>query len=208
QYSYPADADQQIYILNRQHSGRRPKWLLCDSFTDWADTMMLDEGWSPDIVIGRAPKEERFAGHLIPCTSTLYNWIDWGIMKTKNMDIFEKVSRKPRDDSPKHRENRRVFGPSIEERPEEVELRNVFGHWEIDILIGVRDKDDPVLLTLVERKTRFEMIIKIGKQNQPKVDQAMHKLYKQLGHYAEKLFKTITSDNNLNLLVFMSYSNI
>jgi len=49
-------------------------------------------------------------------------------MRTKNIDLLEKVSRKPRNDSPIHRENRRVLGPSIEARPEEVASRKIFGH--------------------------------------------------------------------------------
>lgn len=73
--------------------------------------------------------------------------------------MLEKVSRKLRNDSTTHRENRCVLGPSIEERPEEVASRKVFGHWEIDTLIGAKAKDVPVLLTLVERKTHFEIII-------------------------------------------------
>ncbi len=53
-------------------------------------------------------------------------------MKTKNIDLLEKVSRKPKNDSPTHHENRRVLGPSIEKRPEEVESQNIFWHWEFD----------------------------------------------------------------------------
>lgn len=195
QYTYSADADYQIYLRNRQRSGRRPKWLSCDSFIEWADDMMLKHHWSPDVIIGRAIREKMFPNELIPCTSTLYRWIDRGIMKTKNIDLLEKVSRKPRSDSPTHRENRRVLGPSIEERSEEVDSRKTFGHWEIDTLIGARDKDDSVLLTLVERKTRFEIMLKIDRQDQSNVDAAMHQIYDQLGDHAEKLFKTITSDN-------------
>src|SRR5699024_5553599 len=195
QYSYSAEADHQAYIRNRQNSGRRPKWLSCDSFTNWADDKMLKKGWSPDMVIGRATKENIFTSDLIPCTSTLYHWIHRGIMRTKNIDLLEKVSRKPRNDSPAHRENRRVLGQSIKERPEEVESRKHFGHWEIDTLLGARAKNDPVLLTLVERKTRFEIMLKIDQQDQPKVDQAMKGLYEQLGDQAENIFKTITSDN-------------
>lgn len=66
---------------------------------------------------------------------------------------------------------------------------------EIDTLLGARAKDDPVLLTLVERKTRFEIMLKIDQQDQANVDQAMNGLYEQLGDQAEELFKTITSDN-------------
>src|SRR5690625_4713891 len=128
------------------------------------------------MVTGRAIKEALFASVLIPSTSTLYHWIDRGIMQTINIDLLEKVSRKPRNDSPKSRENRRVLGPSIKERPEDVDTREQFGHWEIDTLIGAIAKDDPVLLTLVERKTRFEIVL-IDHQKQKSVDQAMEQLY-------------------------------
>lgn len=195
QYSYSAEADYQSYLRNRQNCGRRPKWLKCDSFINWADDKMLKDRWSPDMVVGRAAKDKIFPSELIPCTSTLYHWIDRGIMKTKNIDLHEKVSRKPRTDSPTYRENRRVLGPSIENRPEKVESREDFGHWEIDTLLGARTKDDPVLLTLVERKTRFEIILKIAQQAQAHVDQAMKDLYERLGDQANHIFKTITSDN-------------
>lgn len=124
-FSYSVDADYQIYLRNRQHSGRRPKWLPYDSFTTWANGKMLNDGWSPDVVVERAIKEKLFPSDLIPSTSTLYHWIDRGIMKTKNIDLFEKVSRKPRNDSPKHRENRRVLGPSMKDRPEKVDAKKI-----------------------------------------------------------------------------------
>src|SRR5690625_6844596 len=54
--------------------------------------------------------------------------------------------------------------------------REHFGHWEIDTLLGARAKDDPVLLTLVERKTRFEIMLKINQQDRENVDQAMNHL--------------------------------
>lgn len=65
---------------------------------------MLNERWSPDMVVGYAKGRELFSPDLIPCTSTLYNGIDRGITKTKNIDLLDKVSRKPRNNSPIHRE--------------------------------------------------------------------------------------------------------
>ena len=47
---------------------------------------------------------------------------------------------------------------SIEHRPKSVEERLEFGHWEIDTVIGRKCADDPVLLTLVERKITFELL--------------------------------------------------
>src|SRR5690625_431494 len=113
-------------------------------------------------------------------------------MKTKNIDLLEKVSRKPRNDSPKHRESRRVLGPSIKDRPEKVDAREHFGHWEIDTLVGMKTKDDSVLL---KRKTRFEIMLKIHQKSKEFVNKAMKQLYKQIGNQAADLFKTITSDN-------------
>src|SRR5699024_4503921 len=145
--------------------GRRLKWLHCDSFTSWADDKMLNKSWSPYMIVGRAMKEKLFPADLIPCTSTLYHWIDRGIMKTKNIDLLEKVCRKQRSKSPQHRKNRRVLGPSIKDRSEQVDTREHFGHWEIDTLVSLKSKDDPVLLTLVERKTRFEIMFKIHQKS-------------------------------------------
>src|SRR5699024_12242971 len=79
--------------------------------------------------------------------------------------------------------------------PWRIESRKTFGHWEIDTVIGSKHKDDAVLLTLVERQTRFEVLLKIdGKDVQP-VTEAIESLVERTGNYIPSLFKTITSDN-------------
>lgn len=140
------------------NSGRRPKWADTDAFIEWADDKILEEKWSPDVVVGFARTQDLFDPSIIPCTTTLYGWIDKGIMKTKNMDLLEKLSRKPKDSSYRSRINKRVLGKSIEQRPAEIDDRQTFGHWEIDTVVGNKVKTDSVLLTLVERQTRFEII--------------------------------------------------
>ena len=64
------------------------------------------------------------------------------------------------------------------------------------------------MLTLVERKTRLEIMLKIDQQDQANVDQAMNHLYKQLGDQAENIFKTITSDNGSEFAGIMNRSSI
>ena len=54
------------------------------------------------------------------------------------------------------------MGDSIELRPPKVNERLEFGHWEIDLMLGRREKDE-VLLTLDERMTRFRHIIRLPK---------------------------------------------
>lgn len=43
---------------------------------------------------------------------------------------------------------------SIESRPESVESREEFGHWEVDTVLGSKHEDEPCTVTLVEHKTR------------------------------------------------------
>lgn len=190
---YSAEAHHTIYLQNRRHSGRRPKWVETDDFLDWADTKMLEDKWSPDVVVEKA--KEKFPASIVPCTSTLYNWIDSGIMQTKNIDLLEKVGRKPRETKGKERRNKKVLGTSIEERPESVGDREEFGHWEIDTVVGNKNADEPVLLTLVERKTRFEKIFKIASQKANDVDQTLKAFIKQLNGLEGRIFKSVTSDN-------------
>jgi len=190
---YSADAHWKKYKQNRMNSGRRPKWVESDKFIDWADQKMLEEKWSPDVIVEKA--KGKFSSVLVPSTTTLYNWIDSGIMRTKNIDLLEKVGRKPRETKGKERRNKKVYGDSIETRPESVDNRQEFGHWEIDTVIGNKDADEPILLTLVERKTRFEKIFKIASQRASDVDQTLQHFIQQLGDIEGAVFKTVTSDN-------------
>ena len=133
---YDPDYAHEAYMENRRHCGRRPKWSLSDAFVDWADTQMLDHHWSPDAVIGAAKQRDLFPAALMPCTTTLYNWIDRQIMRTKNMDLAEKLHRNTKSNRRKAPAHKRKLGPSISERPEAVNTRETFGHWEIDTVIG------------------------------------------------------------------------
>lgn len=60
--------------------------------------------------------------------------------------------KKQRVTQPKHR-----LGLSIEERPESIDDRSEYGHWEIDTVLLTKEKGE-CLLTLTERKTRLEII--------------------------------------------------
>lgn len=72
--------------------------------------------------------------------------------------------------------------------------RQEFGHWEIDTVIG-KKSNDQALLTLTERKTRHEIIIRVNAKDAPSIRGAVYDLKKKYGEQFTKIFKTITDDN-------------
>ena len=80
-------------------------------------------------------------------------------------------------------------------RPIDIDNRKEFGHWEIDTVIGEKSKDDNVLLTIVERKTRYSMIIKAVAKTAPAVTDALNRVRNLFGEQFSQVFKSITSDN-------------
>lgn len=91
------------------------------------------------------------------CVKTLYNYVDAGLIGIKNHHLPEKLSRKAKQT--RINEHKRKLGRSIEERHSYVDNREEFGHWECDLVLGTKTKDDKVLLTMIERMTREFMII-------------------------------------------------
>jgi IS30 family transposase len=77
----------------------------------------------------------------------------------------------------------------ISDRPAEVEDRAVPGHWEGDLLMGKQSKS--AIATLVERQTRFVMLVKVEAQTAEAVRTA---LARQLLTLPEQLRRTITWD--------------
>lgn len=96
--------------------------------------MFNKKGWSLDASVGYAKENNLFSTDEMVCTKTLYNYVDLGLLTIKNIDLPEKLKRNTK--SSNARKNRRILGKSIEERPETVNSREEFGHWEIDSVLG------------------------------------------------------------------------
>ena len=101
--------------------------------------------------------------------------------------------------------NKKKLGRSIEERPKEVDERKEFGHWECDLVLGHKTKDDQVLLTLSERMSREFLIMRIPDKIAGSVMTAFQSLRKQYSEHWNEIFKTITTDNGSE---FSNLSNL
>ncbi len=149
------DAGQRVYEEHRRNSRPSIKFVKAYEFVAYAQAQILTNKLLPDAVCGRAKLEGRFKETV--CTKTLYNYIGQNLLKVRTINLPLRVKRREKRDI--IRKNKRVYGMGIEERPEWINLRKEFGHWEIDTVIG-RKGSEHVLLTLDERQIRRRRIVK------------------------------------------------
>jgi len=147
----------------------------------------LKKGWSPEQISGRM-KHQKLTFYV--CPETIYQFI----YKSKNKDLYNCLAyKKPR--------RRRRYGRQkqpcrygkirlITQRPEEINSRKRFGHWEGDTIQfkGAREK---VVTTLVERKTRMVYLIKNNSKHSRGV---MEKIKEKFANLPVKMCKSITFD--------------
>lgn len=190
---YLADTGEANYRKHRQNSCRSYKRLECSSFIDYVSKKIIDDKWSPDTCFGNALTTGEFDRAQMVCTKSLYNYIDLGLIKVKNSDLQLKLRRNTKPE--KVRKNKKNLGRSIEERPEAIDSREEFGHWEIDTVIGEKSASDCVLLTLLERQTRNAIIRQIDSKSAEAVMNELSFIREQFGDKFSQVFKTITSDN-------------
>jgi transposase, IS30 family len=181
---------QTIYEKNRMACRKPFKLGQAQAFIEYLEQEILKNKLSPDAVCGKSARIGQFPTSL--CTKTVYNYIDLGLIKVKNIDLplRVRIQHKTR----RCRQNRKVLGTSIEQRPEVINERREFGHWEIDTVVGKR-KAGPVLLTLDERMTRKRHIVKIAGKTKEAVQAGLEQLKQYYGTATSCIFKSITSDN-------------
>lgn len=132
------------------------------------------------------------------CTATFYNYVEEN--KIEGFDKKElpmKCKRKRHNKKKKGKTDPK--GVSIEQRPFSLDDRSEFGHWEGDTIVGSNKiKNSGAVLTLVERKTRFQMTVKMKNRKAKTVRNAFYKLKTLYPDYnIKKLFKSITFDNGV-----------
>jgi IS30 family transposase len=89
---------------------------------------------------------------------------------------------------------------SIRERPAEAEDRAVPGHWEGDLLSG---SNNTHIATLVERQSRFTMLVKLQSKDSRMVAQA---LSKQVRRLPAELRRSLTWDRGLEMAAHKAFS--
>ena len=86
-----------------------------------------------------------------------------------------------------------VDGISIRERPAEVEDRAIPGHWEGDLIAG---SNNTYIATLVERQSRFTMLVKTGGKD---TDSVVSALLREVQNLPKELCLSLTWDRGVEL---------
>ena len=89
---------------------------------------------------------------------------------------------------------------SIRERPADVEDRAVPGHWEGDLISGAKNTH---IATLVERKTRFTMLVKLQGKDAQTVTSALAREVRKL---PKKLRRSLTWDRGTEMANHKEFS--
>ena len=191
--NYGAARAQQDYEAKHRNSVTKSKRFIVSPFVEWVNNQVRYHKWSLDACTGYAKLHHLFPTEQMICTKTLYNYVDEMLLQIRNIDLPLKVKRYTK--AARVRQHLKKLGRSIDERPSSVLDRKVFGHWEIDTVLGSKCKDDKVVLTLIERVTRKYIALQIAGKTTTAVASGVSYLKKWYGTKFSEVFKSITADN-------------
>lgn len=207
EWRYAAEAGQRRHDYNQTAKGRPIKLGNHHDYARRLEGLML--GVQPDGSINKRKRYSPYAALEIAgkegfpiavSTSTLYSYIDKGVfLHLTNKDLWQKWKRKKQ----KYRPVQRVAHPhlpSVETRPQTINDRTEPGHWEMDLVIS-KKPGKTALLTMTERQSRKEIILKIPDK---KAASVMH----ALARTAPSGVKTITTDNGPEFLQYKELRKI
>ena len=187
------EANEKALKKQKEKGISRIKLMYNKKLIKEVNRLLKEEGKSPDIVAYRIRQDNSF--NVKVSTNTIYDGIRKGYLEVSTKDRKRmkdktrrcRVERNPIPESKKDR--------SIELRPDYINNRKEFGHFEMDLVLGKQGKDTECLLTLTERKTRFEIVIKLNNKSSSEVIGAINSIKEHLKGYSSEIFKSITTDN-------------
>ena len=208
---YNVDDAQNDYQFKRSMS--KANYIL-DNFPklkEYIENKILKDKWSPDAIAGYIISHELYKqnGFTSISTTTIYRAIHYGLLKvkkedTRRMNKFEKSGKYSRKGQLP--DNKISF--SIELRPDNINNRESFGNWELDTVISTNKGVHKCLMTLTERKTRFEIIGILKVKTKEEVIVKFKKIQEYLKKNINSIINSITTDNGGEFAGFLQIIEI
>lgn len=191
---YSPDIAEEKYQQNLRDKGPDLKIGNDHELAEYIENKIAKDGYSPGAVLGEI-KAKGLEFETTISKPTLYSYIDKGIFLTlTNKDLPVKGVRKKKNKKVRT-QSRAAAGDSIEKRPDDIDSREEFGHWEMDTVVGKKGESKHSLLVLTERKTRDEIVVLLFEHTMQAVVRALDCIEKKWGDLFPEVFKTITVDN-------------
>lgn len=203
--SYNAEDAQNDYRFKRALSKAEYKLEKYPKMRKYIEDKILIDRWMPDAIVGYMKLHNYFDRDGFECITvqTIYNAIRFGIIKVK-IENMRRMKYDPKYEYQEEKEvpeNKRNY--SIEKRPDEVDKRLIFGHFELDTVIGTNKGIHECIMTITERKTRFEMIFKLKNKTAEEVVNKWNQIKDFMKIHFNKIFKSITTDNGSEFSDFL-----
>src|SRR3984893_3043655 len=198
-----SDADQRTWQL-----ALRPK--VCRlALHDELRTIVaskLTEDWSPQQISGWLKTEYPKDESLRVSHETIYRSLFIQARGALKKELIQHLRSKRRIRRSRHAsvhghsQGKIVDAISIRERPAEVEDRAIPGHWEGDLLRGARNSH---VVTLVERSSRFVMLLKVSGNDTTTVVAALSRHVRRL---PATLWRSLTWDRGHEMAQHKSFT--
>ena len=177
----------------RRHRPRRQCKLSPDSELWQVVTEMLAKGWSPQQIAAKLkanwPDEPEWQVSHETIYLAIYAYPRGELKRQLIGYLRQGQGKRRRRTVDKTRRERYPAEQNIRHRPEEVEGRQVPGHWESDLVMGANNRS--AVATMVERTSRFVILAKL---DAPTADAALEAMTRELSRMAPSLLKTMTHD--------------
>lgn len=170
------------YKQNKKRCGRKEITLSQQKIQEIHD--LLDQGWSLDAIAGRDKLMHRSE---TVSTKTLYKLVKQGLIQK------DKLRRKGRNNPKNYTETRGRINDckTIHQRDEwypKASTNQEYGHFEGDTIVGKNRQS--AIVTLVEKKSKYIVLLKASRKSQDVKDATLNWLNEQV----EISIKTITFD--------------
>jgi IS30 family transposase len=162
-----------------------------------ASTLTLE--WSPEQIAGWLKREFPKQGTMRVSHETIYRSLfiqARGVLKKElsgHLRSRRMMRRAQRASTAGQPRGQIIDGVSIRDRPADVEDRAIPGHWEGDLIAGSQNTH---IATLVERQSRFTMLVKVPGKDTASVVTALSTQIRQL---PSTLRRSLTWDRGMEL---------